>query len=367
MWWPQGVQAVGSSVAGAPAHAGSQCRARRFTTDARARFLASSGRQSFASLRAGTVRDSAHRRRAVRPDRSQHDASRSGLRSASSGGSGTGRIARSDTGQKRSAASRDALLERIRAIPGSRKSRSTEHTSALVSSGEQPADYAGGMIGLGFYEVMRMPVVRGRLFAPADVTGPETVVVINEAFAKQYFPGEIRLASAPGTATFGSWASCAMQSCSTCDGQGHPLSIGWPSAESRLVAGIEVRTSIDPAGVIRPIRTRSGASTRASSPPSAPLTRSSPDRSHGSGWWPRPERCSVCSGSCWRAWGCSVSRRLLSRGARVSSVCGSRSAQAAGMYPRIPAGNDSSRGLRPRGRRRDGAGHDAMAGQPELG
>ncbi len=42
----------------------------------------------------------------------------------------------------------------------------------------------------GYFEALDTPVVRGRLFAPADGPDAPLVVVINETFAQQYFPGE---------------------------------------------------------------------------------------------------------------------------------------------------------------------------------
>ena len=143
----------------------------------------------------------------------------------------------------------DALLERIRAIPGVQEVALYGNT-LLPSylSGEQPAEYSGGMVGLGFYEVMRIPLVRGRLFTPADVTGPETVAVINEAFAKQYFPGEDPLGKHAGHGNFRIVGVVRDAKLFNLRWTGSPTVHRLAERESRLVSGIEVlvRASIPP-------------------------------------------------------------------------------------------------------------------------
>src|SRR5262249_8992978 len=42
----------------------------------------------------------------------------------------------------------------------------------------------------GYFAAMRIPVVRGRVFTAADSTDAARVVVVNEAFARRFFPGE---------------------------------------------------------------------------------------------------------------------------------------------------------------------------------
>ena len=148
----------------------------------------------------------------------------------------------------------DALLERIRAIPGVREVALYGNTLLpSYSSGEQPAEYSGGMVGVGFYEAMRIPLVRGRLFTAADVSGPETVAVINEAFAKQYFPGEDPLGKRAGHGNFRIVGVVRDAKLFNLRWTGSPTVHRLAERESRLVSGIEVRTSIDPAGVIGPI------------------------------------------------------------------------------------------------------------------
>jgi putative ABC transport system permease protein len=42
----------------------------------------------------------------------------------------------------------------------------------------------------GYFEALGIPLVRGRMFEPTDVPGAPFVVLVNEAFAREHFPGE---------------------------------------------------------------------------------------------------------------------------------------------------------------------------------
>ena len=42
----------------------------------------------------------------------------------------------------------------------------------------------------GFFEATKTPLIRGRLFGPDDGPDAPLVVVINETFAREHFPGE---------------------------------------------------------------------------------------------------------------------------------------------------------------------------------
>jgi predicted permease len=45
-------------------------------------------------------------------------------------------------------------------------------------------------VGPAFFETMKMPLVRGRSFTEADGEGAADVVVVNQRFAEQYWPGQ---------------------------------------------------------------------------------------------------------------------------------------------------------------------------------
>ncbi len=41
-----------------------------------------------------------------------------------------------------------------------------------------------------YFQVMRIPLVKGRFFSPRDASGAPSVTIVNRAFARRYFPGE---------------------------------------------------------------------------------------------------------------------------------------------------------------------------------
>jgi putative ABC transport system permease protein len=93
--------------------------------------------------------------------------------------------------------------QRLDAIPGV---ESSAFTCCLPVDGQfglpfaiagRPVDPSKGQQGAGwmqaspdYYKVFRIPVVRGREFTDADTASSPGVVIINEAFQKQYFPNE---------------------------------------------------------------------------------------------------------------------------------------------------------------------------------
>jgi predicted permease len=59
---------------------------------------------------------------------------------------------------------------------------------ALQANENQEVNF--NRVGPGFFETMRMPIVRGRSFSGADREGAPAVVIVNESFARRYWPGE---------------------------------------------------------------------------------------------------------------------------------------------------------------------------------
>jgi len=58
-----------------------------------------------------------------------------------------------------------------------------------VAKGDHPSELIGVEMP-GFFETMRIPLLSGRTFTEQDGVKSPPVMVINEAFAKKYFPGE---------------------------------------------------------------------------------------------------------------------------------------------------------------------------------
>lgn len=97
----------------------------------------------------------------------------------------------------------DELLPRLRALPGVTSvaagfpiplSRynitigfSIEgHPTAKGDEPEAPVS----VVTPGFFETLRIPLISGRDFTPRDDSKSPAVVIVNQAFARQYFPGE---------------------------------------------------------------------------------------------------------------------------------------------------------------------------------
>jgi len=96
------------------------------------------------------------------------------------------------------------LLERATAIPGvqsvaiggglpligapSRVGTWVEGRPAPPPGGRPSIPLAG--VSLDYFETLRIPLRRGRAFSEADREGSPLVVIVNQAFADQFFPGE---------------------------------------------------------------------------------------------------------------------------------------------------------------------------------
>jgi putative ABC transport system permease protein len=98
----------------------------------------------------------------------------------------------------------DDLLERVRAVPGV---AAAALTSQLPLSGDfdangvhlerhprpDPEDDPSAhryAVSAGYLEAMRIPVLRGRTLTPQDRGGTVPVLLVNQEFARKYFPGE---------------------------------------------------------------------------------------------------------------------------------------------------------------------------------
>jgi putative ABC transport system permease protein len=102
----------------------------------------------------------------------------------------------------RQAAFVESLVERVAGLPSGEGAAVTSSlplaggnlmygftVEGRAVAGEQPAIASLRAVSPDFHEVLRIPLRRGRLLAPADVDGAPAVVVINEAMAERYWPG----------------------------------------------------------------------------------------------------------------------------------------------------------------------------------
>jgi predicted permease len=95
------------------------------------------------------------------------------------------------------------LERRVGALPGveavslteivplglSRQRRGIEVEGYAPREGEE-MEFGVNTIGAGYFEAMGIPLVRGRGFEPGDREGAAPVAVVNESFARRFWPGE---------------------------------------------------------------------------------------------------------------------------------------------------------------------------------
>jgi predicted permease len=95
----------------------------------------------------------------------------------------------------------DSVLERARALPGvvaagavSGRPFGGDSSAGSFAFVENPQtqDQAGWSLEQtatpGYFEALRIPLKRGRFFGPDDRPGREPTLIVNERFARQYFP-----------------------------------------------------------------------------------------------------------------------------------------------------------------------------------
>lgn len=88
------------------------------------------------------------------------------------------------------------MEDQLAALPGARAATVTGAPLASASSFRTPVNYSGNKkgpaswcaVGPTFFEAMQIPILRGRAIDTRDVENSPLVVVVNEAFARKYFP-----------------------------------------------------------------------------------------------------------------------------------------------------------------------------------
>jgi len=97
----------------------------------------------------------------------------------------------------------EQLLARLSALPGVQSAsagwplpRTDNNASVLfsiegrpIARGDQPSESIG-VVMPGYFETMRIPLLSGRMFGERDGTKGAPVMMVNQAFARKYFPGE---------------------------------------------------------------------------------------------------------------------------------------------------------------------------------
>src|SRR5262249_32693361 len=97
----------------------------------------------------------------------------------------------------------DRLLARLRAVPGVRNAAwgmplpLAGHQMSVSFEGEErpsPPDQRPradiSIVTPGYFEAMGIPILHGRDFTERDDAAGRQVMIVNEAFAKKFFPGQ---------------------------------------------------------------------------------------------------------------------------------------------------------------------------------
>jgi predicted permease len=97
------------------------------------------------------------------------------------------------------------LEARLRSLPGVQGVATASERPVLEPGPSEPLVIDGlpdgrarplalkTVIGAGYFETLRVRILRGRAFGPEDVPGSELTTVVNEALASRYFPGQAPL------------------------------------------------------------------------------------------------------------------------------------------------------------------------------
>jgi putative ABC transport system permease protein len=171
----------------------------------------------------------------------------------------------------------DAVLDQVRALPGVTSTGASwalpfaagyasgriVPEGATVVQGEEPTIGLYPILG-DYFETLRIPLQRGRTFTPADNADAPTVVIINQAAADRFWPGEDpvgkrfkrgsvdEIADAPWVTVVGVVGSTSRS------GLGEPIDPEsyWPHAQAQWASEMYIvaRTSGDPLSLADPVR-----------------------------------------------------------------------------------------------------------------
>jgi predicted permease len=93
------------------------------------------------------------------------------------------------------------LRERVNALPGVVQAGISSNATPPSNGWNQPFEILGktasqyqdarvNFVSPEYFTILRIPVIQGRLWQPAEVSRGATLVVVNQTFARRYFPGE---------------------------------------------------------------------------------------------------------------------------------------------------------------------------------
>src|SRR5262249_34903134 len=113
----------------------------------------------------------------------------------------------------------DQLLERVRSLPGVVSASMTDQLPlglggsrrgmAIEGYTAQPGESTeshSSFVAPGYFETLRIPLLQGRAFQQGDNANAPGVALVNEAFARRYWPGQpplgkrVQMGDGPGGA-----------------------------------------------------------------------------------------------------------------------------------------------------------------------
>jgi putative ABC transport system permease protein len=101
--------------------------------------------------------------------------------------------------RRQAAAFRQTLIDRLRALPGVESiaeagktplSPGDMQTTVRRSDGEPWQEIDFNSVSPEYFSVVRVPIVRGRTFTASEGAGPARTVIVTEATARRFWPGE---------------------------------------------------------------------------------------------------------------------------------------------------------------------------------
>ncbi len=241
----------------------------------------------------------------------------------------------------------DRVLARVRGMPDVRSATIsydtplslTASTCAAADASTRPRRAGSDIVAAGYFDTLAIPILRGRPFAPRDRQGALPVLVVNETFARRYWPGQDPIGQSV-------WLGCdlkkprAVVQVVGVARDAKYASLNEPPAAVRLPPagpGLGRIYDADRVHERKPgeVHDRPCARPSLGSIPICASTRckrwssTRPDRS---GWCAGRRRCWPCSAAwrwCWPQSGCTAWWRTPSRSRRASSASAWRSGRSA--------------------------------------
>ncbi|HEY7500716.1 MAG TPA: ADOP family duplicated permease [Vicinamibacterales bacterium] len=150
------------------------------------------------------------------------------------------------------------LSERVAAVPGV-ESVTAAFNPVLASyyiGMPQPEGPAGHMVGPQYFDVLRIPVVRGRTLTAGDIARSVPAAVVNESYEREILAGEDAIGKriAIGSSTLEIVGVVRDAKLDNVRWERVPRTFRHGLRESRPMQALIVRTRIDPRAVVQPLQ-----------------------------------------------------------------------------------------------------------------